>query len=314
MLRPSGGRPREGRSALLWLAAFASIPVLIAFTASQLLPTAVWGQRHFIIASVAYLTLVAVAALQIRPQAIRYAVVATLVVWAGAAGWQAERSPYKQVGLDDIARRLSAMTAASGTPARLYVNNDDDGCVLGFFLNRSGVSNVDVALLQPASEPLDHVAGANVSLMAKNRLAADRAPITPASPPNVPLAVIRDVRDLPGNHFWIADDVDPGDGRIDRSSTARAVPPRRIHRRRGVHHHVDHPAMERAAPHRVFGDRPGGVVARRRARRQPLNDAGERFRVIIHDDQLQHPQRPSAETASGRAAVLERRAARCDPR
>ena len=134
-----------------------------------------------------------------------------IVAWATVAGWQGMTTPYKLVAWDTLAGHLAQSAPKSGTPTRVYVTNDDDGAVLSFFANRMRW-NLDIVLVQPSDQPLDHVAGANAELMSRERLAVDRSPITPGSPAGLPLAMVRDFGELPGNQFWVASDVSASPG------------------------------------------------------------------------------------------------------
>jgi hypothetical protein len=76
----------ENRPRFIGLALFAFVPTLVAFAASFLLPSAVFGERHLIIVVVPYLLMVTMGIFSVAPQlARRIFVVATLSwsVWAG---------------------------------------------------------------------------------------------------------------------------------------------------------------------------------------------------------------------------------------
>jgi len=83
---PDAARPAGEESAARFLAFFALFPVVVSFAASHLLPHAVWGTRHLIVAAGPYALLAGLGVAGLRPRLLRGAAVGVLVCWYAVAG------------------------------------------------------------------------------------------------------------------------------------------------------------------------------------------------------------------------------------
>jgi hypothetical protein len=80
--RTGGVRDGGGR----FLAFFSLFPVVVSFAASYMLPYAVWGTRHLIVAGGPYVLLAGLAVARLRPAWLRAVVVASAAGWFALAG------------------------------------------------------------------------------------------------------------------------------------------------------------------------------------------------------------------------------------
>ena len=81
------------------LSLFSFLPIVIAFTVSQLFRQSVWVPRYLIICAVPYVILVAIAFYRLRPKPLRIAALLMLVAWAGLSGFTyagySDRAPWQ---------------------------------------------------------------------------------------------------------------------------------------------------------------------------------------------------------------------------
>lgn len=181
----------DTRGALLLCTMAATLPVAIAFLASQWLPTAVWGQRHLIIVAAPYYLLVAVGLLRIPHPRWRAAAVTVALVWALAAGTWAQLVPYKIPAWDAMVDHVVAHTPP-GQRTRIYAIDEDAAYPMQFYLQRSGRHEIDVAVMHEDT-------AANRALFSGN----GRVPYWSLS---VPVVLASDLRTLGHEPFWICDD------------------------------------------------------------------------------------------------------------
>jgi hypothetical protein len=182
----------EDRPALLLCALLAVVPVLLAFGISQLLPTAIWGQRHLIVVAAPYYVLVATALLRIPVPRLRHAMVTMVVAWALVSGVIAQVVPYKVPAWDVLVDHVIANTPP-GHPTRIYAVDEDAAFPMQYYLHRLGRSNIEVAVMQEDTP--------------RNR---ERFFSHTTRPPYwtlfVPVVLAKDARSLGADPFWVCDD------------------------------------------------------------------------------------------------------------
>jgi hypothetical protein len=167
------------------------------FTASRVLPSAVWGQRHLIATTAPYLILIAVAALRLRPAPLRRLIVAAMVVWAALAGITAQRHVYKAPGWDRLVSELVQRDRSSASPTLIYALAEDEGFPVKFYLDRLRRDDFNVVVVRKNNEA--------------NRRLFGASGVKPFWADTLPVLLVNDIRDLPGDSFWIADDGENGD-------------------------------------------------------------------------------------------------------
>lgn len=186
------GRVAEDRPALLLCLLLAVVPVLAAFVASHLLPTAIWGQRHLIVVAVPYYVLVATGVLRIPIPQLRRLMVAAVVGWALVSGLIAQVVPYKIPAWDVLVDYVIANTP-QGHRTRIYSVDEDAAFPIQYYLQRQGRSDIEVAVMQQDT-PRN-----------RERFFSDKM-----RPPYwalfVPVVLATDVRSLGTDPFWICDD------------------------------------------------------------------------------------------------------------
>jgi hypothetical protein len=180
------------RAALVLLATAAVLPVAIAFVASQLLPSAIWGQRHLILVAAPYYLLVAAAVMRLPGRTIRHVAVAVTVTWAMTSGIAAQRAPYKKPAWDELVAYITAHTPP-GQRTRIYAIDEDAAFPMQFYLRRSGRTDIEAAVVQEDTP-------ANRAKFASD---ATRRPYWALA---VPVVLATDLRSLGDTPFWICDD------------------------------------------------------------------------------------------------------------
>lgn len=181
----------ETRGALLLCTLVATVPVAIAFGVSQILPTAVWGQRHLIIVAAPYYLLVAVGLLLIPHVHWRRAAIAVTLAWSMAAGVWAQAVPYKTAAWDELVDYVIASTPP-GQRTRIYAIDEDAAFPMQFYLRRSGRSDIDVAVMHEDTP--------------QNRARFDGSGRVPYWALSVPVVLASDLRSLGDGPFWVCDD------------------------------------------------------------------------------------------------------------
>jgi uncharacterized membrane protein len=140
---------------LCGLALLSFMPVLVAFSASWLLPKSVWGDRYLIIAAAPYFILIAVAVNRLRPSWVRIISLTLIVVWAVAAGLAAMRSERK-IRWDMLAHTVAKDEDAPTETIKVYAFDEFVAVPLRYSLfsesgHRFEVNSVrEVAALQGA--------------------------------------------------------------------------------------------------------------------------------------------------------------------
>jgi uncharacterized membrane protein len=190
-------RRPDRAAAFGWLVLFATFPVVIVFTASRVLPSAVWGQRHLIATAAPYMMLVAVAALHLRPAPLRVLVTSAMIVWATLAGVSAQRHVYKAPGWDQIVSELVQRGKSATDPTPIYALAEDEGFPIKFYLDRLQNHDFNVVVVRKDND-------------ANRRLFGEHG-MKPFWADTLPVLLVNDIRDLPGDSFWIGDDGENGD-------------------------------------------------------------------------------------------------------
>jgi hypothetical protein len=179
------------RPALVLCILLAVVPVLAAFVASRVLPTAIWGQRHLIVVAAPYYILVAVALLRVPARGARLVMTGAVVAWALAAGVVAQIVPYKTPAWDVLVDHVIANTPP-GHRTRIYSVDEDAAFPMQYYLQRLGRSDIEVAVMQQDTP--------------RNRARFFSGTTrTPYWALFVPVVLATDVRSL-GTDFWVCDD------------------------------------------------------------------------------------------------------------
>ncbi|HEV2859484.1 MAG TPA: glycosyltransferase family 39 protein [Pyrinomonadaceae bacterium] len=128
LVRDALRRARSGETEgprVLFLLLFASLPALLAFAASRVLPHSVWGTRHLIAVAAPYALLAGAALARLRPRWLKAAALALLGLWLFAAGLGAALRPEgKQVWCTWGELAESALADEKASPARVYAFED----------------------------------------------------------------------------------------------------------------------------------------------------------------------------------------------
>ncbi len=88
VLRSQGNDTRQATT-FWWLVLWSSLPVVLSYAASQVLPQSVWHPRYLIIVAAPYMILVAIAVGRLRPSWVRTASTVLMLSWAILAGFKA---------------------------------------------------------------------------------------------------------------------------------------------------------------------------------------------------------------------------------
>jgi uncharacterized membrane protein len=147
------GEESKARGMAFWmLMLFSFLPVILAFTASQILPQSVWGERYLIIAAVPYLILVAAATHQL-PYARARVIVATLIIsWAAVSNLYALARDDRKLHWDALAHTMMKLESAQTKSVKLYTFENFVASPLRFFLESSGERRFDVEVVKDITE------------------------------------------------------------------------------------------------------------------------------------------------------------------
>jgi hypothetical protein len=155
--------------------------------------------------------LVAVSAMRLRPMRLRVVATSLLLVWAALAGAGAQRQVYKAPGWDRLVAELVQREgpAAAGTPATIYTLAEDEGFPIRFYLDRLRNHDFRVVVVRKDDEA--------------NRKTFGEHGLKPYWADTLPVILVKDVRDLPGDSFWIADDGENGETLGYRNQSFRNI-------------------------------------------------------------------------------------------
>ncbi len=132
------------------LALFSFLPVLLAFSASWLLPQSVWGDRYLIIVAAPYFILLAVAANRLRPSRVRMISRCLIIVWAVTAGLGAMRSE-KKIRWDVLSHTISQAEPAEPENVTIFAFDEFVAVPLRFSLNLEGGHRFEVDSVREAT-------------------------------------------------------------------------------------------------------------------------------------------------------------------
>jgi hypothetical protein len=110
----------ENRSRFIGLALFAFVPTLVAFAASLLLPSAVFGERHLIIVVVPYLLMVTMGIFSVSPHRARKILVVATLGWSVCGGILYLMSPVRRLPWTWVARDVTIQNI----PSRVTISLD----------------------------------------------------------------------------------------------------------------------------------------------------------------------------------------------
>ena len=110
----------ENRSRFIGLALFAFVPTLVAFAASLLLPSAVFGERHLIIVVVPYLLMVTMGIFSVSPHRARKILVVATLGWSVCGGILYLMSPVRRLPWTWVAREVPIQNI----PGRVTISLD----------------------------------------------------------------------------------------------------------------------------------------------------------------------------------------------
>lgn len=127
-----------------WLALFAFGPALVSFVASHALPQPVWAFRYLIIASPAYLLLVAEGAYRLRPARLRLAAVGLIVCWSSLSCF-AEISNRDQISWQPLVERMIRLE--DQPDVNLYVTDANVGNTVQYYLDQAGETRFQVSFV-----------------------------------------------------------------------------------------------------------------------------------------------------------------------
>jgi hypothetical protein len=137
---------RAGISALLL---FATFPVLVAFFVSMVSTgTAVWGQRHLIIAAAPFFLLVTTGLTHISHSGVRRVVTVAILAWSTVAGWEFLSTPYKRTAWDLLAAQLVRAEDDHAGLVTVYTSNENAALPLQYYLHRLKADRFQVVVRQ----------------------------------------------------------------------------------------------------------------------------------------------------------------------
>jgi hypothetical protein len=146
------GAGRTQTITFAWLALLSFLPALIAFAASHLMTQSVWGLRFLIIVAPAYLLLVSVAALRLRPNWVRAVVAGLMIGWAAACGL-AQLNDRDKVAWEPLVRRMIQSEAARPGVTKVYTEKGNVGATVQYYLNQANESRFEVVYIDQYTEP-----------------------------------------------------------------------------------------------------------------------------------------------------------------
>jgi hypothetical protein len=149
------GESERRRDAVVFLALFTLLPVVLAFAASLVLPFSVWGTRHLIVAAGPYFMLAGVALARLRPLWLKSGALVLLCCWYFFVGalllatrgegdyiWCAWESLARSALRDETGTRAAARTV------NLYAFEDLVAYHLWFALDSAHATGVRVVVLK----------------------------------------------------------------------------------------------------------------------------------------------------------------------
>jgi hypothetical protein len=137
---------------LAWLALLSFLPALVAFAASHLMAQSVWGLRFLIIVAPAYLLLVSVAALRLRPNWLRAITAGLMIVWASLCGF-AQLNNRDKVAWEPLVRQMIQAEAAHPGVMKVYTEKGNVGTTVQYYLNQANESRFEVVYIDRYTEP-----------------------------------------------------------------------------------------------------------------------------------------------------------------
>ncbi|MFZ3116281.1 MAG: glycosyltransferase family 39 protein [Syntrophales bacterium] len=136
----------DKRDPLLALLILATMPVLIVFIASKVLPTSIWAERGLIFCATPYLMLVTVAACRLQIKWVRTIFISGILAWALAAGLYNLAHINKNPNWNHLAQRLVQDYCQSGLTARIYCTEDWLAAPLLWALQNDGLGKAHVKI------------------------------------------------------------------------------------------------------------------------------------------------------------------------
>jgi hypothetical protein len=148
-----GGIRAEGGGwplVLWWLGVFATLPTAASYLASQVYPQSVWGTRFLIVVAPAYLLLMALAALWLRPWWARAPIVLLIVGCAGLSGYQSLRDQGRNAW-EPLAYQMAQAETAAGPGITVYAFGSMDETI-AFYLAERGERRFRTRRVQDEAE------------------------------------------------------------------------------------------------------------------------------------------------------------------
>lgn len=142
-----------------FLLLFAFVPVIVAFTASHLLPQSVWAFRYLIISAPAYFLLVAVSIDDLKPARFRIVMFVLIAGWAGISGFT-EMLNRDLINWEPLVNRMIVTTksdqgpgVSESSPVPVYVVDPNAGNTIQYYLDKQGERAIHVETVNDLSEP-----------------------------------------------------------------------------------------------------------------------------------------------------------------
>lgn len=131
---------------------FSFLPVILVFTASQILPQSVWGDRYLIIAAVPYLILVAMAIHQVPYSWARLTFTSLIISWATVSNLYALTRDDKKLHWDSLAYTIIRAEPAQAKDVKVYTFEEWVASPLRFSLETSGERRFNVVVVKDITE------------------------------------------------------------------------------------------------------------------------------------------------------------------
>ncbi len=136
----------DKRYTLLALLILATIPIMIVFIASKVLPTSIWAERGLIFCATPYLLLVTIAACRLQTKWGRTIFITGIIAWSLSAGLYNFAHINKNPNWDLVAQRLVQDCRHSGLIAHIYCTEDWLAAPLLWALRNDGLGSVQVKI------------------------------------------------------------------------------------------------------------------------------------------------------------------------
>jgi uncharacterized membrane protein len=152
VLKPVRANDRAQTVTFTWLVLLSFLPVFVAYIASHLMTQSVWGLRFLIISAPAYLLLVSIAALKLRPAWLQAATASLIIGWATACGF-AQLNNRDKVSWEPLVMQMIQAEPAHPGVTKVYTEKGNAGTTVQYYLNQANEARFEVVYIDYYTEP-----------------------------------------------------------------------------------------------------------------------------------------------------------------